>query len=41
MIKSPIMIYDLASILVLKNNGKQNPDKSHTNKYQYYQYHVG
>ena len=25
---------DFGSILVPKNNGKQNPDKSYTNKYQ-------
>ena len=34
-IKSPFMIYvDFASILVPEDNGKQNPNKSYTNKYQ-------
>ena len=34
-IKSPFMIYaDFESILVPKDNGKQNPDESYANKYQ-------
>ena len=34
-IKSPFMIYaDFESILVPEDNGKQNPEKSSTNKYQ-------
>ena len=34
-IKSSFMIYtDCVNILVPKNNGKQNPDESYTNKYQ-------
>ena len=34
-IKSPFIIYeDLESILVPEDNGKQNPNKSYTNKYQ-------
>ena len=34
-IKSPFIIYaDFESILVLENNGKQNPEESYTNKYQ-------
>ena len=34
-IKSPLMIYaDFESILLPKDNGKQNPNESHTNKYQ-------
>ena len=34
-IKSPFMIYaDFESILVLKNNGTQNPNESHANRYQ-------
>ena len=37
-IKSPIIIYDLESILVPEKNRKQNPDDPHANKYQY---HVG
>ena len=33
--KLPFMIYaDLESILVPEDNGKQNPNKSYTNKYQ-------
>ena len=32
--KSPFVIYkDFGSILVPEDNGKQNPDKSYTNKY--------
>ena len=31
----PFIVYtDFESILVPINNGKQNPEKSHTNKYQ-------
>ena len=38
-IRSPFMIYsDFQSILVPKNNGRQNPHESYTNKYQI---HVG
>ena len=34
-IKSPVMIYeDFESILRAEDNGKQNPNESHTNKYQ-------
>ena len=34
-IKSPFIIYtDFTSILVTKDDGKQNPEESHTNKYQ-------
>ena len=34
-IKSPFMIYpSFESILVLENNGKQNPNESYTKKYQ-------
>ena len=34
-LKSPFMIYaDFESILLLENNGKQNPNESYTNKYQ-------
>ena len=34
-IKSPFMIYaDFENILVLEDNGKQNPNESYTNKYQ-------
>ena len=34
-IKSPYIIYaDFESILESGNNGKQNPEKSQTNKYQ-------
>ena len=34
-IKSPFMIYpSFESILVPENNGKQNPNESHTKKYQ-------
>ena len=34
-IKSPFMIYaDFESILVPKDNGKQNSDESYTSKYQ-------
>ena len=33
-IKSPFVIYkNFGSILVPEDNGKQNPDKSYTNKY--------
>ena len=36
-IKSPLVIYaDFEIILVPENNGKQNPNKSYTNKYQKY-----
>ena len=35
--KSPFMIYaDFESILVPEDNGKQNLNKSYTNKYQKY-----
>ena len=34
-IKSPVMLYaDFEIILVRKDNGKQNPQKSYTSKYQ-------
>ena len=34
-IKSPFMIYaDFESVLVPEDNGKQNPNKSYTSKYQ-------
>ena len=34
-IKSPFMIYvDFENILVPEDNGKQNPNKFHTTKYQ-------
>ena len=36
-IKSPFLIYaDFESILVLKDNGKKNPEESCTSKYQKY-----
>ena len=36
-IKLPFIIYaDFQGILVPKDNGKQNPDKFYTNKYQKY-----
>ena len=40
-IKSPFMDYaDFGSILVLEDNGKQNPKGSYTSKYQKHIFHI-